>query len=207
MSILENDRLLFNVRKTLFEMLIDRGYGNNQQLFDVLKINFDDIKVPINLNDFQLELRNAADTETTLVKFTLVKFEKSQLAELVKYAQTLDKQGPVNIIVVLSKLSSTMLNIGNSMATDKIFIELWNIIQLEFNPIKSHFVPQHRIMDSKEVDEIMKTYNIKQKKLMAKIEKNDPIARYYGARSGQVFEITRMNENVGKSLFYRVVSG
>lgn len=207
MSILENDRLLFNVRKTLFEMLIDRGYGNNQQLFDVLKVNFDDIKVPINLNDFQLELRNAADTETTLVKFTLVKFEKSQLAELVKYAQTLDKQGPVNIIVVLSKLSSTMLNIGNSMATDKIFIELWNIIQLEFNPIKSHFVPQHRIMDSNEVDEIMKTYNIKQKKLMAKIEKNDPIARYYGARSGQVFEITRMNENVGKSLFYRVVSG
>jgi len=188
-------------------MLIDRGYGNNQQLFDVLKVNFDDIKVPINLNEFQLELRNAADTETTLVKFTLVKFEKSQLAELVKYAQTLDKQGPVNIIVVLSKLSSTMLNIGNSMATDKIFIELWNIVQLEFNPIKSHFVPQHRIIDPKEVDEVMKTYNIKQKKLMAKIEKNDPIARYYGARSGQVFEITRMNENVGKSLFYRVVSG
>lgn len=207
MNILENDRLLFNVRKTLFEMLIDRGYNNNQQLFDVLKVNFDDIKVPINLNEFQLELRNAADTETTLVKFTLVKFEKNQLAELVKYAQTLDNHGTVNIIVVLSKLSSTMLNIGNNMMTDKIFIELWNIIQLKFNPIKSHYVPHHRLLEPKEVESVMKMYNIKQKKLMAKIEKNDPIARYYGARSGQVFEITRMNENVGKSLFYRVVSG
>lgn len=204
MSILENDRLLFNVRKTLFEMLIDRGY-NNQQLFDILKVNFDDIKIPINLNEFQLELRNSANTETTLVKFTLIKFEKNQLAELVKYAQTLNTT--VNIIVVLSKLSSTMLNISNTMMTDNIFIELWNIIQLEFNPIKSHYVPQHRLLDAKEIDVVMKMYNIKQKKLMAKIEKNDPITRYYGARAGQVFEITRINENVGKSLFYRVVSG
>jgi DNA-directed RNA polymerase I, II, and III subunit RPABC1 len=40
---------------------------------------------------------------------------------------------------------------------------------------------------------------------LPKILGSDPVSKYFGARKGQVFKITRNSESSGKTVYYRVV--
>ena len=54
--------------------------------------------------------------------------------------------------------------------------------------------------------ELLKKYKIHERNLPL-ILKSDPISKYYGAKVGDLFEITRTNENgFGYSLTYRMVN-
>jgi DNA-directed RNA polymerase I, II, and III subunit RPABC1 len=52
--------------------------------------------------------------------------------------------------------------------------------------------------------ELLKIYKLKEGQL-PKMLTSDPIARYFGARKGQVFKITRASESSGEYIYYRVV--
>jgi len=67
-----------------------------------------------------------------------------------------------------------------------------------------HFlVPPHRILDEKELEEVLKKYGIAVNKL-AKIFETDPQAKKLNAKVGQVIEIER-EENGRKIKYYRLV--
>jgi DNA-directed RNA polymerase subunit H len=62
----------------------------------------------------------------------------------------------------------------------------------------------HEIMPKKEIDEVLKKYNITKGQL-PKIFSTDPVVKRIKAESGDVLKITRDSKTAGKSLFYRVV--
>jgi len=67
-----------------------------------------------------------------------------------------------------------------------------------------HFlVPPHRILDEKELEAVLKKYNVTVNKL-AKIFETDPQAKKLNAKVGQVIEIER-EENGRKVKYYRLV--
>lgn len=72
-----------------------------------------------------------------------------------------------------------------------------------FNPTKHILVPSHRKMDNNEVKLFMENYMIKSKTNMPYILKTDPIARWYGLKTGDIVEITHNNINSGISYYYR----
>lgn len=78
---------------------------------------------------------------------------------------------------------------------------------LQFNVTKHVRVPPHIPMSKEEVKQLLEGYECNLEQL-PKIKKNDPVARYYGARLGSVFKIIRTSDTDPsiKSLYYRVVS-
>jgi len=65
-------------------------------------------------------------------------------------------------------------------------------------------VPKHEILSKKEVEELLKKYNVTKDKL-PKILITDPAVKAIGAKVGDVIKIERESPTAGKSYYYRVV--
>jgi len=71
--------------------------------------------------------------------------------------------------------------------------------------IFEHFlVPKHEILSEKEVEELLKKYNVTKDKL-PKILVTDPAVKAIGAKVGDVIKIERESPTAGKVYYYRVV--
>lgn len=64
------------------------------------------------------------------------------------------------------------------------------------------FIPEHQLMTKEEIDKLKNNYDLEN---LPKIYNTDKMARYYGAKVGDVFRIIRYNLNSGTSVYYRVV--
>ena len=88
--------------------------------------------------------------------------------------------------------------------TDQIFIVVENIKRLQFNILNHSLVPNHRVMNEPEVNEIMQKYNITNKIQFPDISRFDPVARIIGLRPGQVCNITRSSKTAIETNYYRI---
>ena len=82
-------------------------------------------------------------------------------------------------------------------------IQCFNINELMINVTEHADVPKHILIDEKEKKSLLEKYRIKESQL-PKILINDPVAKFYGLRKGDVVKIIRNSENAGKYVTYRV---
>ena len=77
-------------------------------------------------------------------------------------------------------------------------------MEKKINILKHTLVPKHKIMNEKEVEELLKKYGVTKDKL-PKILASDPVVKAIGAKIGDVIEITRKSPIAGEAKYYRVV--
>ena len=65
-------------------------------------------------------------------------------------------------------------------------------------------VPEHQLFKPQEKADLLKQYGLEERQL-PRIQKLDPVARYFGAQKGEVFRIVRKSETAGKYVTYRIV--
>ncbi|HDJ37597.1 MAG TPA: DNA-directed RNA polymerase subunit H [Methanosarcinales archaeon] len=75
---------------------------------------------------------------------------------------------------------------------------------MEFNILDHVIVPEHRILDDDEVEEVLSRYGIEKERL-SKIQVTDPVVKEISANAGDIIEIRRKSETAGMSIFYRLV--
>lgn len=83
-------------------------------------------------------------------------------------------------------------------------IEYFKKNELLVDKLSHVLVPKHELISEEEKKELLKIYKIKDIHI-PKIYSTDQIARYFGAKRGQVFKITRNTETSGENIYYRIV--
>jgi DNA-directed RNA polymerase subunit H (RpoH/RPB5) len=139
--------------------------------------------------------------------------------------------GTLGILIVAIPPSETVLGAVSSMSD---VLQIFHTAQLEYNPTKHRKVPRHRILTADEVPKYLEKYNIVVDDIVAKmqtdhirlsadqpalpqiamvhkdylpvphISSQDAIARWIGAKPGDVVEIMRNSETAGGTPYYRI---
>jgi DNA-directed RNA polymerase subunit H (RpoH/RPB5) len=101
------------------------------------------------------------------------------------------------IIVGLSRPSENVLNsLRNHVNQRDIpLVQLFEIRHLQIQYGKHMKVPKHRIVANSELADILKNENAKNPSVFRKIDSQDPMAKWTGARPGDVLEVTGMCES------------
>jgi len=131
-------------------------------------------------------------------------FNKKKLPVIFKKYMEDFKEMNYKHIIVLYKKPSTLFN----KIVQPYNVELFCKSFLEFNITKHVLVPKHTLIkkDSKEIDDIKKTYQLFKLEQLPIILETDPVSKFYGAKEGDVFTIDKKSRTNGTYKSYRYVS-
>jgi DNA-directed RNA polymerase I, II, and III subunit RPABC1 len=104
------------------------------------------------------------------------------------------------IIVVDTPPSSVVLNVVRKYAD---VLQLFHTKQLQFDITTHRKVPPHRILTAEEKNAFLEKYRANTE-FMPAIDSQDPMAKWIGARPGDIVEILRRSESAASTPYYRV---
>ena len=106
------------------------------------------------------------------------------------------------IIITNRKLATNASKYLNSPSGQDI--EVFYEQELLINITDHTLVGIFKLLSAQEKVEMLKKYKITEQEL-PRIEKEDNISRYFGARQGDVFKVIRKSDIAGRYLYYRIV--
>ncbi|XP_073284998.1 DNA-directed RNA polymerase V subunit 5A-like [Primulina huaijiensis] len=190
-------------RRTLLEMLRDRGYA----------VPSSDIE--LSLQEFRDRHGQTPDVDTlkisalhrddpslkTLVLFCPPNIVKvNVIRAIVTEIVNRDRLNRL-ILVVQSKITSQALKAVELISCK---VEIFQILDLLINITKHELKPKHQVLTDEEKESLLKKYSIEEKQL-PRMSHNDAIARYYGLEKGQVVKVTYNGELTQLHVTYRCV--
>ena len=124
--------------------------------------------------------------------------------DLFNLEETLTKEDTL-FIIINDEVNETIMNeLKHIWEQDGIFIVIENIKRLQFNILNHSLVPNHRVINDNEVNDVMKKYNITNLTQFPDISRFDPVARVIGLRPGKVCHIVRSSKTSVVANYYRV---
>lgn len=108
------------------------------------------------------------------------------------------------IIVSMSRPSDTVLAGLRSYISngDAPLVQIFELRHLQFNISKHVKVPKHRLVTAQELPDILKANNVDKPNYFRKIDSQDAMAKWIGARPGDVIEVTGMCETSAENKRY-----
>lgn len=205
---------LWRARRTILEMLFDRGYAvlnNPEDLYQSLSDFTEDFKSK-GFNREQITILRQKRDDPSQQIYVFFPEEKrgkavgiSVISERAKQIEATNVQAA--IFVLQTGLTSFAKNTIDKVAIGaNCKIETFNENDLLVNITHHVLVPRHEVMSEEEKKALLRRYRLKESQL-PRIQKGDPVARYYGLKHGDVVKITRPSETAGRYVTYRLCVG
>jgi DNA-directed RNA polymerases I, II, and III subunit RPABC1 len=205
---------------TCVEMLIDRGFSREVLEKNYLNISAEEFQKLYRKNRLTIlapHNTNKNEHIYTMILGDGVKLKKDVLKKILsgveklkEVAESLNKDSKIHLLLLIDD-SNTMtalklVKAHNATSAEKtnIYIESFYHQQMQINITKHKDVPQHILMTKEDVEAMLKEENVTKPQL-SRILTTDPVARYFGARKGDVFKIVRPSLSAGQTKTYRLV--
>jgi DNA-directed RNA polymerase subunit H (RpoH/RPB5) len=215
--------LIYKSRKNIFEMIEERGFSTskinnftedeiNLQIYNHLKGDFTSSS---NLSSLDIFVKNKDTNEKLVVKYRLDdKFKKSRklLTQINEIYDNYELKSTdcliiLNIDIILNeevKTNNVLVRFINDLYSKGKFIQFYGLQNFLFNISKHIYVPKHKIIKSKsEIIEIEKKYHSNINKF-PRILREDPMAKFIGAKPGDIIHIKGLCETSGFINKYRI---
>lgn len=178
---------------TILEMLQDRGIDTGivtkHHLADVLNVD---------------PYKQVVEVVVQKVKIVYYTPQKMKVADVRKVLEDdINGQKQYDLYILVLNENPTQNNL-KALHDVNVNLEIHLLKRLQFNITKHELVPKHEVItDKKTIDDIVEMYKLKNKFQFPLILKNDPIAKYYGMKPGDLVKITRVSESAGQYVAYR----
>lgn len=185
----------FRVYKTITEMLSDRGYSISKDIdYEEFIIMYDENSYDITDDEEKIHVSFYKDTKA---------FGKKDLETIVQNIKdTFDNENIKIIIILRDKYNVTIeKELLNPLYSN---VEIFLFKNLTFNITRHQDMPRHIPLNKEEIDYVIEQYKIP-KPQFPKMLATDPVAKYYGVKSGGMFKIIRPSYASGEYITYRIV--
>jgi DNA-directed RNA polymerase I, II, and III subunit RPABC1 len=201
MDVFQDKKNLYKVRETIQEMISDRGFN----IPESEKITFEQFIIKYTNKNLDMVINDIENKKIFYVYFhnEVKNFSKADLKNIMQKITGLFNDQDINIILILKDKENSAIS---KELTKDIYknVEIFLKNNMVFNITHHELVPQHILLSLDEEKELLEKYNTSKGKL-PKILKTDPIAKYYGAKTDQIFKIIRKSPSVGEAFYYRLV--
>jgi DNA-directed RNA polymerase subunit H (RpoH/RPB5) len=202
---------VYKARKTILELMTKQGYNVD----DYSNFSINEVNSMKQNNQLDMLLEKKEENPSTkrknkiYIRFYLTKMIRpaniqEMIDDLFNLEEILTKDDTL-FIITKDEMNETIISeLKHIWEKDRIFIVIENIKRLQYNILNHTLVPEHTIVSDKDVDEVMKKYNIKNKTEFPDISRFDPVARVIGMRPGNVCKIIRPSKTAITTDYYRV---
>lgn len=193
---------LFRIRKTVYKMLMKRGYNVLDEELDMTMEQFIERFTETPSRDSLTILVAKIDEPENRL---LVYFPDGDVGvkEGKDFLKVMSENGATRgMLIVGGKFS----NLAKQSLTDvaPLVIEHFRQEEVVVDITEHELVPEHVVLSPEEKGALLARYKLKDTQL-PRIQLGDPIARYYGMQRGQVVKIIRPSETAGRYVTYRIV--
>ena len=194
---------LFRVYRTIANMLAKRGYMIPNDIKNMTPASFRG-KFGENPSRESLTiLVEKEDDESNQLFVFFPEDEKVGVKPIKTYTDRMRAEAVPNAIMVLRVDITPFAKQAVMEMADSFRIEHFKESELLVDITKHQLVPDHEVLTQNEKSELLKRYRLKEMQL-PRIQPNDPVARYYGMKRGQVVKIIRPSETAGRYVTYRI---
>ena len=202
---------VYKARTTILALMDKQGYNVD----DYFNFSINEVNSMKQNNQLDMLLEKKEENPTTkrknkiYIRFYLTKMIRpaniqEMIDDLFNLEEILTKEDTL-FIITKDEMNETIISeLKHIWEKDGIFIVIENIKRLQYNILNHSLVPEHTIISDKDVDEVMKKYNIKNKTEFPDISRFDPVARAIGLRPGKVCKIIRPSKTAITTEYYRV---
>ncbi|KAK6163039.1 hypothetical protein DH2020_002880 [Rehmannia glutinosa] len=195
----------YMARRTLIEMLRDRGYLVDNMEAELcrsladFRAAYGDKPEPESL---RLIACRATDPSRKILAIFCEPIEIRKRNMLGLLSQIMNKEMLDRVILILqSKMNSHAQKV---LVEYPVKVETFPITELLINITKHFLAPRHEILSPEEKDKLLNKHSVEGKQLPKMLE-NDAIARYYGLEKGHVVKVTYSGGVTGTIVTYRCV--
>lgn len=130
--------------------------------------------------------------------------------------EDINEELDVNVMIIFSEIrknkKTKSSKINHTQASNKLrekvskHIQIFTYNELSFNIIDHVLVPKHELITNEEdIEDIIDGYRLQSKWRLPHVKESDPISKYYNAKRGSLFKITKPSVTAGAYTKYRIV--
>jgi len=199
---------VYLVRRTVLQMLQDRGYIVPQSDLDLDRDSFKSKHTQVSENGLNREsltlLMQKKDDPTDQIFVFWPEDLKVGVRPVKKYCDRMKEQAVFRAIVIIQQTLTAFAKQALAEMAPRYTIEHFQEAELLVNITEHILVPKHKLLTDSEKQTLLAKYKLEDSQL-PRIQVNDPVARYYGLQKGQVVKIIRPSETAGRYVTYRLV--
>eukprot|EP01084_Bolivina_argentea_P223254 377781_1 len=196
----------FKAWKTVNQMLKDRGFVIEEEelnkSFHTFKTEYDERPSRV---EFKIYAVHQDDTSNNILVF-FPEEEKLGVPTIKEVCKTMEENEVTKGIIVMKIEVTAFARRALEKVSGRCQIETFKQSELMINITQHKLVPTHEILSDKDKRQLLDKYKLNSEAQLPRIQKLDPVARYFGAQKGQVFKITRQSETAGRYVTYRIVT-
>ncbi|TKY49688.1 DNA-directed RNA polymerase V subunit 5C [Spatholobus suberectus] len=200
----KESRRYFESRRTVLEMLTDRGYdvvqhSNLTPSLAEFRSRFGQQPNPQTLGFCVSHLSGPSNTVQVVFAGT-DDIRKGTVSEI--YSQIVDRENLKGLILIVQSEMTSFAK--KDLESWPFKVEIWRIHDLLVNITKHVLQPKYEVLTDDEKKALLTNYNLEEKQLPFML-KTDAIARYYGLEKGQVIKSTHSGPMIESHVSYRCV--